>query len=350
MTIPPPGPEYYDPPEDQEEPQPREVDEDSFEGRNDWYDPRAFARNLAADRLKNAETPKVPRGFAITALVVGIVAVATGWIPIVGAAIGAVAIVFAFIALGKKQPSGMAKIGALTGFVAAIVSVGVTVHSQNNGGWFWPAPEYLSIRGYYGDTVILDPDGGASSLKIVEQAFGQWEYSDFDERGRWWYLVVLENPHERPYGTSEFTVRGLDDSGAVVAGRLTFRHAAPGKMVLVGEFRDVGDAQIHAIQVEGPPDDALRDEPYEGSITVDDFDVEETEWSTSVTGTVTNTYKDIIRGGYVAIIARDSSGNVLGATDGWFDELRPGKSGQFAGYFFDPPTGVAQYELIAWPW
>ena len=68
-----------------------------------------------------------PKGLAITALVVGIIAFLTGLVPVLGFILGAVAVVFGIIALVKKQSKGMAITGLALGAVALITSLIVTV-------------------------------------------------------------------------------------------------------------------------------------------------------------------------------------------------------------------------------
>lgn len=66
-------------------------------------------------------------GLAIAALVVGIVAVISGWAPFWGLIVGAAAVVLGIIALKKKTGKGMAIAGIITGAIAAIWSLVVTI-------------------------------------------------------------------------------------------------------------------------------------------------------------------------------------------------------------------------------
>lgn len=72
-------------------------------------------------------TQIAPKGLAITALVVGIVAFITGWIPILGFIVGAAAVVFGVIALVKKQPKAFALSGLILGALAAVTSIAMTI-------------------------------------------------------------------------------------------------------------------------------------------------------------------------------------------------------------------------------
>lgn len=80
-------------------------------------------------QVQYAPLPAISRkvGFAVTALVVGIVAFLFGWVPYLGIVVGVVAVVFAILALVRKQPGGMAYTGLALGAVATISSLIVTI-------------------------------------------------------------------------------------------------------------------------------------------------------------------------------------------------------------------------------
>lgn len=79
--------------------------------------------------------PKQPKGLAITALVLGIVAVVGGmifgWIPFVGGIItvlcGLAALILGFIAIGKKQSKGMSITGLILGGVGVLAGIGIII-------------------------------------------------------------------------------------------------------------------------------------------------------------------------------------------------------------------------------
>ncbi|RLP79864.1 DUF4190 domain-containing protein [Mycetocola lacteus] len=70
-----------------------------------------------------ASVPSSRRGLAITALVLGIVAVVFAFFPPLGILLGVIAVVFGIIALVKRQPKGLALTGLILGAVGVIVSV-----------------------------------------------------------------------------------------------------------------------------------------------------------------------------------------------------------------------------------
>ena len=79
--------------------------------------------------------PREPKGLAITAMILGIVAVVGalifGWLPFVGGIItilvGAAAVVLGIIALRKKQSKGMSLTGLITGGVGVLIGIGIVI-------------------------------------------------------------------------------------------------------------------------------------------------------------------------------------------------------------------------------
>ncbi len=67
------------------------------------------------------------KGFALAALIVGIVAFMVGLVPVLGIILGAGAAALGAIALVKKQPKGLAVTGLALGGVALLVSLSTTV-------------------------------------------------------------------------------------------------------------------------------------------------------------------------------------------------------------------------------
>jgi hypothetical protein len=64
--------------------------------------------------------------FAISALVVGIVATFSSWIPVWGVLVGSTALVLGIIALKKNQNKGLAITGIVTGGLATLLSLFIT--------------------------------------------------------------------------------------------------------------------------------------------------------------------------------------------------------------------------------
>ncbi|MGM7677653.1 DUF4190 domain-containing protein [Microbacterium sp. A94] len=73
--------------------------------------------------------PPAPKkqGKAVAALVIGIVAFITGWMPVVGIILGVIAISLAISALRRKQSKGLSITGLALGAIALILSIGMTI-------------------------------------------------------------------------------------------------------------------------------------------------------------------------------------------------------------------------------
>ncbi len=68
-----------------------------------------------------------PKGLALTALIVGIVAFLLGLVPVLGIILGLTGVVFGIIALVKKQSKGLAITGLVLAGIATLASIGTTV-------------------------------------------------------------------------------------------------------------------------------------------------------------------------------------------------------------------------------
>jgi hypothetical protein len=71
----------------------------------------------------NSETSKPAKGFALTALFVGIAAFLFGFIPILGFLLGACAVTFGILAIVKSQPKPLSITGLALGAVGGITSL-----------------------------------------------------------------------------------------------------------------------------------------------------------------------------------------------------------------------------------
>ncbi|MGW9020661.1 DUF4190 domain-containing protein [Leucobacter chromiiresistens] len=99
---------------------------------------------MSHEPIAPSSRPQTRAGFAISALIMGITAFATGWVPYLGFLIGFVAVVLAVIALVRRQSSGMSITGLVLGAIAIVFCLFVTI--------------FVSI-----DPIrSLSPDGGAS--------------------------------------------------------------------------------------------------------------------------------------------------------------------------------------------
>lgn len=75
----------------------------------------------------SAQPSSRPVGLAIAALIVGIVAFLSGWVPVLGLLAGGVSVALGAIALAKKQSAGMAITGLILGGLAFLTSLVTTI-------------------------------------------------------------------------------------------------------------------------------------------------------------------------------------------------------------------------------
>lgn len=71
--------------------------------------------------------PQTPKGLAISALAVGIAAFLVGLVPVLGTLAGIAALILGVVALNKKQPKGFALTGLILGAVAMLSSISITL-------------------------------------------------------------------------------------------------------------------------------------------------------------------------------------------------------------------------------
>lgn len=83
-------------------------------------------QEAATPTVEQTPTP-VTNGLAIAAMIVGIVAVTSGWIPFWGILVGAAAVVLGVLGLKKVSGKGLAITGIITGSLAVLTSLAVTV-------------------------------------------------------------------------------------------------------------------------------------------------------------------------------------------------------------------------------
>jgi uncharacterized membrane protein len=77
--------------------------------------------------MNNEEVKKESNGFAITALVLGIIAFLLGWTGLIGLILGVIAVIFGIIALVKKQSKGMGITGLILGGIALVTAIIFTI-------------------------------------------------------------------------------------------------------------------------------------------------------------------------------------------------------------------------------
>jgi hypothetical protein len=353
MSETPGGPEYYTPPT---EPAPTPPPPPSItDAAREWTleqgqdaAPEPFSAPQQAYAPSSAQQPypyqppgpRPAQGLAITALVLGIVALVTGWIPGWGVLVGLAAIVFGIIALAKRQGKGMAIGGIVTGVLGLLSSVLIIVFIAI--GWNATEDSYddFGFGSPTGTTLGPEPvDGG---LAVSEQAFGtaSWDATVV------WYVVILDNPSDAPYMSSEITVNALDASGQIIDSSWNYVTLPSGQTALGGSFYDLGSAGVASLEVVGPSTDSLSGEPAAGSLTSSPLTVTSDDWSTTVSGTVTSSFEDEAYGPTAVVVARDAGGAIIGSAQAWVDSLPAGSTQPFEAIFYEAMPDGATYEVF----
>lgn len=107
-------------------------------------------------------------GFAVTSLVLGIAAFLLGWVAYLGILLGAAAIVFAILALARKQSGGMAITGLVLGTVATIFCLIVTILITAGSIASSPDTERSIEQSPATESVPQDPDTAPSADDATE--------------------------------------------------------------------------------------------------------------------------------------------------------------------------------------
>ena len=337
------GPEHYTPPS---EPAPVPPPPSIADAAREWtlqqqgIEPPPNPPMMSPTPYGYAPSSVQKSGLAVTALVLGIVGLVTGWIPGWGILIGILAILFGGIALAKRQSKPMAISGLVMGVVSIAMSaivlvfvvIGARAFSENPDGWFTYGP------GTDAGGATIGPESVDGGLAVTDVAFAP---NSWDE-GTTWFVVILDNPSANPYPSAEITVNALDASGNVVDSYWNYLTLPSGETAVSGAFYELDGAQIDTLQVVGPHADALASEPASGALTTSNLTATSDNTFTTVSGTVTSSFAEQVSGPTVTVVARDATGDIIGAAPGWADPLDPGQSVPFEAMFYEVmPEGTA---------
>jgi len=270
------------------------------------------------------------QGLAITALVLGVIALITGWIPVWAILLGVIAVILGSIAIAKRQPKGMAIGGIVTGVIGALFSLGIlliAIFAISEG-----ADPYSSWEPeeYHGD-VPLGPQSVDGSIVLAEQAFGATSYDD----GTWWFVVVLDNSQGEAYEASDFTIEALDANGEVLDSQWSYVAVPQGESAISGAFYEIGAEGITELRVTGPSPETAGTGMQTGELAVSSVQSTSDDWSTTVTATVESTFEEDTYGGVVTFVARDASGQIIGASNGYVEEMSQGDTAQVEAFFYE---------------
>ncbi|MCR6711977.1 MAG: DUF4190 domain-containing protein [Demequina sp.] len=348
MPETPQGPEYYSPPS---EPTPTPPPPPSIsDAANQW--------TLQQQGVEPSQNPPLAppapygystspsgsqkQGLAITALVLGIVGLVSGWLPVWGVLVGVLAVVFGGFAVAKKQSKPMAISGIVMGVVSIVMSaivlvfivIGMRAYEDGADDWFTYGPVAS------GGEMTLGPEPVDGGLAVADYAFAP---NSWDE-GTTWFVVILDNPSSNPYPSAQLTVNALDASGNVIDSYWTYQALPSGESAIAGSFYELEGAEVDTLQVVGPDANGLASEPASGTLTVSNMTATSDDLFTTVTGTVTSSFTEEVLSPTVTVVARDASGEIIGAAPGWSDTLDPGQSVPFDAMFYEVMPEGTVYE------
>jgi hypothetical protein len=309
-----------------------------------------------------AGAPRGGKGFAITALVLALVALVLSWVPIVnnGAALLAVAgVVLGVIALvgalRRGRPGKGMAIAAIAVSVVALVLVVVTqvaysrvlddVVDQIDENVQQLEESDAAAGDAAGDAPAEDaadaaPQGDAEDLVVVDVAFGQTTY----DPTIWWYVAVVENPnpaHVFPF--AGFTAEAVGADGTILDSSPDYVDLLPGRTALSGTFYEVGSGAIDHVEVRGPEASEAVSEADLGAFTVSEVAATTDEYSTTVGGNVASAFEADQELVEVTVVAASPDGTILGAQSTYVDRLPAGGQARFEVMFMDPLAADTVY-------
>ncbi|MDY0912869.1 FxLYD domain-containing protein [Rathayibacter festucae] len=168
----------------------------------------------------------------------------------------------------------------------------------------------------------------AQELILGETAFGVDPDSGFG-----WYVVALENPNaDYIFTRGQLTVEAFDAAGVLLDSSNEYTTVLSGKTLFVGDFFDIGAAQIDHIELRGP---TVASATYAaaaetGAMTTSITGSEMEYGYTEVTGTVTSTFSEDQEFVKVYVVSRDSAGAIVGGDYAYIDRLPAGGTAQFS--------------------
>ncbi|GAA1728288.1 hypothetical protein [Microbacterium paludicola] len=325
--------------------------------------------------------PAPGKGLAITGLVLGILGFLGALIPfgIFGAGLLLLAaLVIGIIVLVKKKPGkGMGLTAVILGGLGLIAGIAITVAvSSFIADQVRNAPNGIleqacddagltqeecdEIYGQ-GDGPATDPgidEGGttdgedgagvvAGSVEFGETAFGTRGPDD----DYYWFTVEVTNADEANALENFYaSVEAVDADGTILDSSSIGGMLLPGTTIYTGIFSQIGDNEIAKLDVL--PEEGFGSEQVEmsGAFAVEGLEAVTDEYSTTVTGTITSTFAEDHDSLDLTLIARDASGKIVLADQGYTDRVPAGGSANFEIYLIDPmPEGIT-YEVYPHIW
>lgn len=172
----------------------------------------------------------------------------------------------------------------------------------------------------------------AQDLVLGETAFGVDA-----ESGMGWYAVQLTNPNaDYVFAGAGIDVEAYDAGGVLIDTDTYYGTVLSGTAWFVGDFFDIGSAQIDHIEVRGPTADAATYAPAAetGSFTLGEVTTGSDYDFMTVNGTVTSNFSEDQESVRIDVIARDAAGAIVGVDYTYTDRV--------------PASGTAAWNIEYW--
>lgn len=305
--------------------------------------------------------PTGGKGFAVTALVLALVALALSWIPIINnlaAVLAVVGLVFGVVALvGAVRRGRPGKGMAITAIAIALVSFVVVITTQiAYGKVIDDVVDEISssteqIDGKATDTVVADdtsaeeepaadPAPTAQDLASVDLAFGQRAY----DPTTWWYVAIVDNPNtDFVFPFAEVTVEAIGADGTILDSSSDYLDILPGRAAVTGMFLEVGANTIDHLEIRGPAASEAVRETELGTFAVSDVSATSDDWSTTVGGNLSSAFEAEQTSVRVTVVATAPDGHILGAELTFVDRLPSGGQARFEVMFLEPLPADTTY-------
>lgn len=290
------------------------------------------------------------KGLAITALVLGIVAILGSWIPflsILSILIGFIGLVFGVIAIilavsGKAAGKVMAIVGtalAVLSIVFGFISTGAGVAAVDNAIDEIEESAAEDIAGTDApaedEAEVVEAAEDESALEILDQQY--W----LDDSSYWNYYVLISNPSETAvYDWESFDVELVDADGVILDSDSNYPTVLPGtEFALVGQFfstEGVKPDEVAGIEVRLPEDPSQHLEAgAAGTFTVDAIEATSDDWSVTVTGTVESSFVEDQELVGIYVVAFTADGTAVAQNFTYIDRLPSGGKARFETGFYD---------------
>lgn len=301
---------------------------------------------LAAPIAPAAAAEKKPRNIlGIVALAVAAVGFIFACIPgalIVGWVLLPIGFILGIIALLQKDKP---KWQGLTAIIVSVVGtiIGVIVFVALAAGAVSDAIDD-TVTEDVGTSEVVDEEETADEEPTVAEAedlvLGETAFGVDTESGMGWYAVEVTNPNEDYiFASTGIDVEAYDANGVLIDTDSTYGTILSGTSWYVGDFFDIGSAQIDHIEVRGPTADAATHSPAAetGSFTLGEVKTGAEYDYMTVNGTVTSNFsedQDMVR---IDLIARDGAGKIVGVDYTFTDRVPAGGTAAWNVEFWKVP-------------